>query len=145
MLTLLATMFSGKRSFEMHLIELSEKRSKCIWVSARMKLLPTVSVSNHFAGIRNLTQKDKVTSNRNWVTSNHESYFQPCTKKKFASPWSVNYLLRIILNIGFINIKRKDLYSVNRPGRLLERGAYFQQFKIRWALIRGGAYKRVGV
>ena len=56
----------------------------------------------------------------------------------------VNYLLRIILNIGFINIKRKHLYSINRPGRLLEGGAYFQHFKIRWALIRRGRLKEGG-
>ena len=56
----------------------------------------------------------------------------------------VNYLLRIILNIGFINIKRKHLYSINRPGRLLEGGAYFQHFEIRWALIRGGRLKEGG-
>ena len=53
----------------------------------------------------------------------------------------VNYLLRVILNIGFINIKRRHLYSIKRPGRLLEGGAYFQHFKIRWALIRGGRLK----
>ena len=56
----------------------------------------------------------------------------------------INYLLRIIFNIGFINIKRKHLYSINRPGRLLEGGAYFQHFKIRWALIRGGRLKEGG-
>ena len=54
----------------------------------------------------------------------------------------VNYLLKIILNIGFINIKWKHLYSINHPGRLLEGGAYFQHFKIRWVLIRKGALKR---
>ena len=73
-------------------------------------------------------------------------FFQPSKilptvreKKIRLAVITVNYLLRIILNIGFINIKMKHLYSINRPGRLLEGGAYFQHFKIRWALIRRGA------